>query len=133
MLNKELLLAAGASTVEGHIKATVAEFSGSANYGISIDIEGTLSKVPKWYSKDGSELMGLSAIISDEKMATIIFNSDQEPPNLQVTVLEKGITVGFTKYFNFIWTLQSSNGVFTKADLGKTFNILFDPPPDSYD
>lgn len=141
MLNKELLLAAGASTVKGHIKLTV----GSYNLGTSIRYgfangpsAGSLSKVPLWYDKQKTLLQPLDEISNEESsgVVTLFLRSSGKEPikTLKVTVVEKDTTVIFTseQEFGAYIFLSNTKNLFKASDVGKTFNIIFDPPPDSY-
>lgn len=141
MLNKELLLAAGASTVKGHIKLTVGSYSLETRiwYGYAAGpLSGSLSKVPMWYDKQKTLLQPLNEISSEEPSGVVsLFLS---PPGkapittLKVTVVEKDTTVIFTraKEFDIYKFNSNTKNLFKASDVGKTFNIIFDPPPDSY-
>lgn len=141
MLNKELLLAAGASTVKGHIKLTVSSYSLETRswYGyVASLLSGFLSKVPMWYDKQKTLLQGLTELSSEEPSGAVTLSlspSGKEPiKTLKVTVVEKDTTVIFTSAKAFdVYTFNSNTkNLFKASDVGKTFNIIFDPPPDSY-
>ena len=124
------------NTIPGHIKGTVVDLSTDRGYayGLSKGVAGSMSRVPMWYSKDGSQLLALFSIHSHAKGTTATYDDPKkEPINFQITILEKGLTVDLQAGFNWVWLLTSSNAnVFTKADVGKTFTILFNPAPYSY-
>jgi hypothetical protein len=134
MLNKELLMVTGGKT-EWYTKLTV----GSANnhYGYSTDkdlmgIFGSMSKEPSWTSK--GKACSLWAFTSYKNGTFLFINSAEALKNyfseITVTVVEKNLTLTFN-YFN-IFGYDSQTLLFTPDDVGKTFTIGFDPPPDSY-
>lgn len=141
MLNKELLLAAGASTVEGHTKLTVGTWSVGdyTDYGYDAAISsGSLSKVPQWYDKQKTSLLALDNITSTKELGEVfVFLKpyEKEPiKTLKVTVVEKNKTVIFTSalLYGMYYLGTDTKNLFEGLDVGKTFNIIFDPPPDSY-
>lgn len=141
MLNKELLLAAGTSTVEGHIKLTVGSWSilDSVGYGFSAShSSGSLSKVPQWYDKQETSIFSIDEIASEESSGTVTLflnpSGKEHIKTLKVTVVEKNTTVIFTStfFYNGYIFYGDTKNLFKASDVGKTFNIIFDPPPDSY-
>ena len=141
MLNKELLLAAGASTVKGHIKLTVGTWRiGDAsiirNGYQKNPLCGSLSKVPLWYAKNKTSLLTLIEFSSGEGDSVIYLDPIEKEPikTLKATVVEKNTTVIFTSapFYGMYYLGGDTKNLFKDSDVGKTFNIIFDPPPDSY-
>lgn len=141
MLNKELLLAAGPPTVEGHIKLTVGTWSvgnSIANGYQKESLSGSLSKVPLWYDKDKTSLLTLIEFSSGGLSGSCLIYLDsikKEPiKTLKATVVEKNTTVIFTStpFYGLYYLGGDTKNLFKDSDVGKTFNIIFDPPPDSY-
>ena len=141
MLNKELLLAAGPPTVEGHIKLTVGSYSfgTSIRYGYATGpSSGSLSKVPLWYGKNKTSLLTLIEFSSGGLSGDSVIYLDpieKEPiKTLKATVVEKNTTVIFTStlFYGMYYLGGDTKNLFKDSDVGKTFNIIFDPPPDSY-
>lgn len=143
MLNKELLLAAGPPTVEGHIKLTVGTWRiGDASCIMNgyqkNPLCGSLSKVPLWYAKDKTSLLTLIEFSSGELSSDSFIYLDpivKEPiKTLKATVVEKNTTVIFTStpFYGMHYLGGDTKNLFKDSDVGKTFNIIFDPPPDSY-
>ena len=134
MLNKELLMATGGKT-KWYTKLTVGSTDNHYGYGTDKDllgIFGSVSEEPSWNFK------GVSCLVW-------AFNSDQNETflfvdnvgtikkyfsEITVTVVEKNLTVTFkdTSIFGY----GSQTALFTPNDIGKTFTIGFDLPPDSY-
>lgn len=136
MLNKELLLAAGTSTAENRIKLTVGASTESnvTYYGYRGNPAiGSVSRIPQWFNKD-NVLLTLSSFLATNTGANIVFDDfSREPKNVSVTVLEKGRTVNLQSDFVLaFWGLFAEDRIFTASDVGKTFTLVFDPPPDSY-
>ena len=134
MLNKELLMVTGGKT-EWYTKLTV----GSTNnhYGYSTDkdlmgIFGSISKEPSWTFKGKS--CSMWAFTSYKNETILYVNNPGTIKNyfseITVTVVEKNLTLTFkdTNIFGY----SSQTVLFTPDDVGKTFTIGFDPPPDSY-
>lgn len=143
MLNKELLLAAGPPTVEGHIKLTVGTWrigdaSSIMNGYQKNPLCGSLSKVPLWYDKNKTSLLTLIEFSSGGLSGDSVIYLDpieKEPiKTLKATVVEKNTTVIFTStlFYGMYYLGGDTKNLFKDSDVGKTFNIIFDPPPDSY-
>lgn len=143
MLNKELLLAAGPPTVEGHIKLTVGTWRIGDDSSIMNGYQrnplcGSLSKVPLWYDKNKTSLLTLIEFASGGSLGDSVIYLDpieKEPiKTLKVTVVEKNTTVIFASmhFFGLHFFGGDTKNLFKDSDVGKTFNIIFDPPPDSY-
>lgn len=136
MLNKELLLVAGTSTAEGHIKLTVEASTESdiTYYGYRGNPAiGSVSRIPQWFNKD-NVLLTLSSFLATNTGAISVFDDyHKEPKSVSVTVLEKGRTVNLQSARVLTsWGLFTEDLIFTASDVGKTFTLVFDPPPDSY-
>ena len=140
MLNKELLLAAGPPTVEGHIKLIVGTGNSSGiRYGYQKNpLWGAINKEPLWYDKDKTTLLTLTGFSSGGSSGDSfisLYPLGKEPiGSLKVTVVEKDTTAIFTSaiLFGMHYLSGDTKYLFKDSDVGKTFNIIFDPPPDSY-
>lgn len=143
MFNKELLLAAGASTVKGHIKLTVGTWriedaSSIVNGYRKKPLCGSLSKVPLWYDKNKTSLLTLiefsSGGLSGDSAIYLDPITNEPIKTLKATVVEKNTTVIFTsiRFYGLYYLGGDTKNLFKDSDVGKTFNIIFDPPPDSY-
>lgn len=138
MLNKELLLAAGTSTAESHIKLTVgvATALDITYYGYGYgdtDGFGSVTRIPQWFSKD-NVLLTIVEFATNNYGTHITFDDvSKEPKKVSVTILEKGRTVTLQGSPMFgLWGLSTKDSIFTASDVGNTFTLVFDPPPDSY-
>lgn len=142
MLNKELLLAASSPQLKGGIQLTVGAW-GDRNYGYSSsESASALDRIPCYYAYSGTNLIRVTGIVNgrDTGVVDILFeNLDRiRIQKIKLTVLEKGLTVDLSeKVTSFIgttyYTYESKLvGLFTESDVGKTFNIVLDPPPDGY-
>lgn len=135
MLNKELLMVTGGKP-GWYTKITV----GGANdrYGYSIDkalmgIFGSMSKEPSWTFKGKPCTAGAFASYRDN---TVIFVDNpgiikKYFSEITVTVVEKNLAL--TLKDNNLFGYGAQTALFTPDDVGKTFTVGFDPPPDSYD
>ena len=145
MLNKELFFVVGSPTIEGHTKLTVGSYTqnGSTSYGLSG--ANPLTKTPQWYSSSKDTLLSIiyldTTILSSGKQISRMGFDDLVKAfydTFRVKVLETGVTV--TLNVNKIspapgyamFQYQSDEILFTAADVGKTFTLEFDPPPDGY-
>lgn len=133
MLNKELLMVTGGSKTEWYTKLTVG--SANAHYGYSTDkdlmgIFGSISKEPAWTFKGKS--CSVWAFISYKNDTFLFVNNvgtiKKYFSEITVTVVEKNLTLTFKD--NNIFGYGAQTVLFTPADVGKTFTISFDPPPD---
>ena len=138
MLNKELLLAAGTSTAESYIKLTVGVTTANdlIYYGYGYDGKtdfGSVTRIPQWFNKD-NVLLTIVEFSTNNYETRIAFDDfSKEPKKVSVTILEKGRTVTLQGSFVFgLWVLFTEDLIFTASDVGKTFTLVFDPPPDSY-
>lgn len=136
MLNKELLLAAGTSTAESHIKLTVGVTTALDityyGYGDKSDF-GSVTRIPQWFSKDNVLLTTVEFATNNYGTHITFDDVSKEPKNVSVTILEKGRTVTLQGSPMFgLWGLSTKDSIFTASDVGNTFTIVFDPPPDSY-
>lgn len=146
MLNKELLLAASSPQLKGGIQLTVGAW-GDRNYGYSSSAPaGALDRIPCYYAYSGTNLIRVTGIVHgivdgrDTGVVNILFkNLDRiSIQKIKLTVLEKGLTVDLSeKVTSSIGTTyyvyeNKLVGLFTESDVGKTFNIVLDPPPDGY-
>ena len=134
MLNKELLMVTGGKP-EQYTKLTVG--TGSNHYGYSSDkdimgIFGSMSKETSWtFNGKDCSIWGFTSYGDDTSLLVNYPGEIQKYlSEIIVTVVEKNLKVAF-KDIN-IFGYAAHTVLFTPNDVGKTFTIGFDPPPDSY-
>lgn len=134
MLNKELLMITGGKT-GWYTKLTVG--TANNNYGYSTDkdflgVFGSMSKEPAWTfnGKSCSVWAFASGKIDTALLVSNLETIKKYFSEITVTVVEKNLTVTFKDPTLFGYSSQTV--LFTPDDVGKTFTIGFDPPPDSY-
>lgn len=137
MLNKELLLCTKAKPHDVHMRLTVGYWEPGKEYGYSTYIynTGAADRIPKWFTQDGSTLQEIKIFTSKAAYKTSITLKEETkiPRALTVTIIEKNLTIPLQPHQEWDWFLLNNEiQAFDESDLGKTFSISFDPPPDGY-
>lgn len=142
MLNKELFFAVGAPTIEGHTKLTVGENSQAITKEYGWFPTSAMTKVPQWYNINKTTLVPLYALSSSidatgTPTTHLIFPDFNRCfyDTIKIKNLETGATVTLQVQQVLSagsWWYIANMLFFTATDVGKTFNLEFDPPPDGY-
>lgn len=132
MLNKELLLT-NSTSVAGHAKLTVGFVFGNS-FGYAYNKGGSINNTFIWNSLQTPGTCLLVQLYSNPASGTSMIFRDtsvRPPSSIRVTVIEKGSTIELTSSREGIhdWGMSSSNVLFWPEDEGKTFTLVFDPPP----